>query len=78
MRRVSYGWALVAAVCLAAATELTVPVVPSGLLAVALTLLIAQVPLPAKRPVEKPLTQRPVRSELDRHLSRRARRGEAD
>lgn len=82
MRRIPYGWALAAAVCLAAASELVVPVVPAMLLAVLLTLLVAQVPLPARR--EGPRTQRPPRSELDRHLerrarhARRARRGEAD
>ena len=77
MRRIPYGWALAAAVCLAAAAELAVPVVPAVPLAALLTLVIGQVPLPPRR--EGPRTQRPARSELDRHLERRARRSrEAD
>lgn len=76
MRRVGYAWALAAAVCLAAAAELVAPVLPGGSVTALLTVLVAQVPLPPRR--EPPLTERPPRSELDRHLERRARRGEAD
>jgi hypothetical protein len=53
------------------------PAVPPVPVAVLLTLVLAQVPLPSR---PKPLYPR-TRSELDRHLERRARRirrGEAD
>jgi hypothetical protein len=73
VRTVSYGWALVAAVCLAAAAELAAPVVPALLLVPMLALLLAQVPVPARRR-GAPLTQRPPRSELDRHLESLVRR----
>ena len=76
MRKVSYAWALVTAVCLAAVAEWLTPVTPAVLLTALLTLLVAQLPLP-RRP-EPPLTRRPARSELDRHLERRVRGGEAD
>ena len=77
MSRVPYAWALPAAAVLSATAEVVVPVVPARLLAVALTLLLAQAPLPARRP--RPLLPRTPRSELQRHLDRRMRRGrEAD
>ncbi|HVF06278.1 MAG TPA: hypothetical protein VNA20_15660 [Frankiaceae bacterium] len=72
MRRVSYAWALAAAACVAGAAELATPVTPGVPLAALLTVLVAQVPLP--KPPEEPLTQRPPRSELDRHLDQRVRR----
>ena len=76
MRKVSYAWALAVAVCLAAVAEWLAPVTPAVLVTALLALLVAQVPLP-RRP-EPPLTRRPARSELDRHLERRVRGGEAD
>ena len=78
VRRVSFARAAafgVPAAVLAWAVEPAVPPVPTAAL---LTLLLAQVPLPNRR--ERPLYPR-QRSELDRHLERRARRirsGEAD
>lgn len=78
MRRVSYVWAAVVAGCLTATAELTLPPTPAAPLFALLTLLIAQVPLPSRRRSERPLTSRHPRSELARHLDRRARRGEAD
>lgn len=72
MRRISYGWALAAAICLTAAAELVAPVVPTVPLGALLTILIAQVPVPPPRP-EQPRTERPPRSELQRHLDRRTR-----
>ncbi|HWL38086.1 MAG TPA: hypothetical protein VNQ77_18005 [Frankiaceae bacterium] len=76
MRRLSYVWAAAFAGCLSAAAEVAAPVVPALMLVPLLTLLLAQLPLPAR--AERPRTQRPPRSELDRHLSRRASRGEAE
>jgi len=78
MRRISYAWAAAAATCLAGAAELTFPVVPAVMLGALLTLLIAQVPVPEPRRPEPPLTRRRERSELQRHLDRRARRSEGD
>lgn len=78
MRRVPYVWALAVATCLTSAAEYVAPVTPELPVGALLTLLVAQVPLPARREPEQPLTARPRRSELDRHLERRARRGEAD
>ena len=75
VRRLSYAWAAgiaVPAAVLAWAAEPAVPPVP---VAAMLTLVLAQVPLPPRR--EGPLHPR-RRSELDRHLDRRVRRGEAD
>ncbi len=73
MRRVGYAYAAVAAACIAAAAEEAAPVVPGLLLALVLTLAFAQLPLPSlpARP-ERRLTHRPRRSELRRHLDRRA------
>jgi hypothetical protein len=73
MRRVGYAYAAVAAVCVAAGVEYAAPVVPALLLALVLTLALAQLPLPSlpARP-ERRLTPRPRRSELRRHLDRRA------
>ena len=72
-----YAWALVTAACSAAVAETVAPVVPALLLTVTLTLLLAQAPLPARKP--RPVTPRLPRSELQRHLDRRMRRGrEAD
>lgn len=77
MRRVPYAWALPAAAVVSAVVEVVVPVVPALLLTLMLTLLLAQAPLPARRP--RPLLPRTPRSELQRHLDRRMRRGrEAD
>ena len=73
MRRIGYGWAVAAAGCLTAAAKLTVPVVPVPTLGALLTLLIAQIPVPPPAPPERPRTERPPRSELDRHLERRSR-----
>jgi hypothetical protein len=72
---VSYAWAAGIAVPSAAAVWAAVPAVPPLPLAALLTLVVAQVPLPKRR--ERPLYPR-RRSELDRHLERRVRRGEAD
>jgi hypothetical protein len=72
MHRISYGWAVAAAGCLTAAAELVAPVVPGLTLIALLTILIAQVPVPAPRP-EQPRTERPPRSELERHIDRRIR-----
>ena len=77
MRRVSYVWAFAAAACFAGAVEVVAPVFPALLLTAPLTLAIAQIPAERRR-AEAPRTPRPPRSELDRHLERRARRGEAD
>jgi hypothetical protein len=76
VQRISYAWALAAAACLAAAVELVAPVMPGLLLTALLTLLVAQVPVPPPRSPQPPLTRRPRRSELDRHLERRVRRSE--
>ena len=76
VRRLSYVWAAAVAVCLSTVAEVAAPVVPALLLVPLLTLVLGQVPLRAR--AERPRTQRPQRSELDRHLSRRASRGEAE
>jgi hypothetical protein len=74
VRKLSYAWAAglaVPAAALAWTVESAVPPVPVAAL---LTLVLAQVPLPKR---SEPLHPR-RRSELDRHLDRRVRRGEAD
>ncbi len=78
VRRVPYACAVVLGVPLALAAHVAEPAVPVVPGAALLTLVLAQVPLPPRR--ERPLYPR-QRSELDRHLERRARRirgGEAD
>ena len=75
VRRVPYAWAAVVAMPSAAGLWAYAPEVPPVPAAALLTLLVAQVPLPKRR--ERPLNPR-RRSELDSHLERRIRRGEAD
>ncbi|HEX8004516.1 MAG TPA: hypothetical protein VF519_17645 [Mycobacteriales bacterium] len=74
MRRVPYACAAAVAVPLAVLARLVEPAVPPVPAAALLTLVLAQVPLPSR---SEPLHPR-RRSELDRHLDRRVRRGEAD
>ena len=78
MRKVSYAWALAVATCLTAVAEWRTPVTPELPLAALLTVLIAQLPLPRRRRPDPPRSRRPARSELERHLDRRVRGGEAD
>ena len=72
MGRIAYRFALPAAVCLAAAARIVVPVVPVVTLAALLTLLIGQIKVPLPR--VEPHAPRPRRSELAKHLDRRTRR----
>jgi hypothetical protein len=73
VRRLGYRWAAAAAVCFAVAGRVLSPHVPVLTLAAALALALAQLPveLPERR---RPTTRRARRSELARHLERRARR----
>ena len=75
VRRLSYAWAAGIAVPASVAAWAFEPALPPVPLAALLTLVLGQVPLPPRR--EGPLYPR-RRSELDRHLERRVRRGEAD
>ena len=75
VRRLPYACAAAVGVPAAVLAWAAVPAVPPVPAAALLTLLLAQVPLPPRR--ERPLYPR-RRSELDRHLERRLRRGDAD